>query len=262
MDPGHLTDYYDKLKVLIEDSFVINGNKQVIVMTHSMGGPVALYFLNKMTADWKLKYLKAFIPIAAPFGGCPSILQSMISGYNFGIPVFPHDYFWPVQVNSPSGVFLLPDSKVFGNEVLVQTPTKSYSANDMKKLVSDLQNAQVIEFFEKVQANSLQTLTPPMIDTYTFYSTGTQTAVSYSWNAELKQGTSNPVPTVAMYAPGDGTVPISSAQVSDTWMGVHQAGGFKLQNTLLYNLTHLGMLSDSSAVAQIVNLVGVLNNQV
>ena len=108
------------LKELIEKAFATSGNKAVNVITHSLGGPTFLYFLNRRmennfmlahfllfcepslnekqkkteTPEWKSKYVKSFIPIAAPWSGSPTALKSIVSGSNFGVQIlclnFPH----------------------------------------------------------------------------------------------------------------------------------------------------------------------------
>ncbi len=39
--------YYGNLTNLIEETYRINGNRQVVLIGHSMGNPVLLYFLNQ-----------------------------------------------------------------------------------------------------------------------------------------------------------------------------------------------------------------------
>ena len=57
-------EFYEKTKRLIEETYSANGNKRITLMTHSMGGPLTLVFLNRQTSDWKDKYLHQWIAMS------------------------------------------------------------------------------------------------------------------------------------------------------------------------------------------------------
>jgi hypothetical protein len=48
-------------------------------------GPFALYWLHNQTADFKAKYIRSMINIAAPWGGAIKALRLMISGDNIDV---------------------------------------------------------------------------------------------------------------------------------------------------------------------------------
>lgn len=56
--------YFGKLKKLIEETYLANGNKKITLMSHSLGCPYTLVFLNKQTQDWKDKYILQWIALA------------------------------------------------------------------------------------------------------------------------------------------------------------------------------------------------------
>lgn len=62
-------EYFEKLKTLVEDTYTENGNKSVMLIAHSMGGPMSLYFLNEQTQDWKDKYIKSLVTLSGAWGG-------------------------------------------------------------------------------------------------------------------------------------------------------------------------------------------------
>eukprot|EP00475_Leptophrys_vorax_P015994 TRINITY_DN2237_c0_g1_i2.p1 TRINITY_DN2237_c0_g1~~TRINITY_DN2237_c0_g1_i2.p1 ORF type:complete len:290 (-),score=64.27 TRINITY_DN2237_c0_g1_i2:49-918(-) len=260
MGPDGLGDYYPKLQSLIEETYQLNGNERVLIVTHSMGGPVALYFLNQMSADWKQKFIQAYVPIAPPFGGAAGVLKSSISGYNFGISIFPHDYLWPVQVNSPSGIFLLPDPSIFTG-TLISTPSKNYTSADYKQLVKDIGEPTAIAFFDQAYSTAVHTLTAPLVDTYVFYGSGTPSAIGFTYSSDIQAGVANSDPSGVESEDGDGTVPIRSAQVYTNWASVHLASGFKLTGTPLMNVTHLGMLTDATSLQVIADLITQVSPQ-
>jgi S-formylglutathione hydrolase FrmB len=117
--------YYQKLKGLIEQTYAANSNQRVNIVTHSMGGPVALHFLHQQTKEWKDTYVSSFIPMSPPFGGSINTVRAMISGDNFDAPIVKESIFWPVQSTCASGPWLFPQTSLWGeNEVIVQTKTK------------------------------------------------------------------------------------------------------------------------------------------
>ena len=56
--------YFAKLKKLVEDTYSANGNKKITLMSHSLGCPYSLVFLNKQTKDWKDKYILQWITLS------------------------------------------------------------------------------------------------------------------------------------------------------------------------------------------------------
>lgn len=57
------------LKDLIEDTYNKNGKLPVMLIAHSMGGPMSLYFLNKQTQAWKDQYIKCLVTLSGVWGG-------------------------------------------------------------------------------------------------------------------------------------------------------------------------------------------------
>lgn len=60
---------------------------QVWLVTHSMGGPTALYFMNAMGAAWVSEFIEGFVPIAGPWSGSPDALRAQVEGTNFGLGI-------------------------------------------------------------------------------------------------------------------------------------------------------------------------------
>lgn len=67
--------YEQNLIELIEMAYNTSGGLPANLVTHSMGGPTVLYFLNRRTREWKEKYIAAFIPIAGPFAGALKVME-------------------------------------------------------------------------------------------------------------------------------------------------------------------------------------------
>jgi hypothetical protein len=48
-------------------------------------GPFALYWLHQQTAEFKTKYIRSMVNIAAPWGGAIKALRLMVSGDNIDV---------------------------------------------------------------------------------------------------------------------------------------------------------------------------------
>ena len=72
--------FYKNFRNLIEETYAMNNNTAVSLVTHSMGGPVALYFLNRQSQAWKDKYIHSLVTLAGGWGGAAKLLRLMASG--------------------------------------------------------------------------------------------------------------------------------------------------------------------------------------
>jgi len=178
-------------------------------MGHSLGGVVSLAFLNDMPLEWKIKYIKSYIPVGSPFGGTVVNLMGSCSGYNLGLPLAPADL-RDFEAQAPTGPWLFPQPSMWSKEeVLVQTPTQSYSAHEYGRLLRDLGLGEVaLPVYKHVAPLYLQTLIPPGIDVHVVHSTGNPTVASLVYNQTFNSSMLDiPLPPSLVFGPGDGTVP-------------------------------------------------------
>ena len=68
--------YFDKLRMLIEETFVKSDSKRVSLVTHSMGGLLCLYFLQSQSQEWLQQYVHSFIPLNTPWRGAVILLNT------------------------------------------------------------------------------------------------------------------------------------------------------------------------------------------
>ena len=69
-----------RFKNLIENTYQRNANMSVVLLGHSMGNPMSLYFLNRMTNQWKAKFIRSFISLNGVWGGSMKLIRLMVSG--------------------------------------------------------------------------------------------------------------------------------------------------------------------------------------
>lgn len=76
------------MKVLIEETYQINDYQSTILLGHSLGGLIALQFLNRQTQEWKDKYIRFFIALSPSWGGTVKALEAYLLGNDYYIIKF------------------------------------------------------------------------------------------------------------------------------------------------------------------------------
>ena len=80
--------YFSNLKMNMEHMYRHNGNRANVIVTHSMGTPVCMYFLKWVESekggnggkDWVSKHVKSVISVGGVFAGVPKVVSSILSG--------------------------------------------------------------------------------------------------------------------------------------------------------------------------------------
>ncbi|PHJ19609.1 phosphatidylcholine-sterol o-acyltransferase [Cystoisospora suis] len=130
---------YDLLKKDIEDRYEELHQRKVELISHSLGGIVLCYFLNKVVdQEWKDKYIGSFTLVAPATGGSFKAIKSLLSGYNdaadfdiwnvMDISLFPAILLRDLLQTMGSIYALLPDPAIYGTErviVRVARPSKT-----------------------------------------------------------------------------------------------------------------------------------------
>jgi len=140
--PEYIPDnFHDKLKNLIEETYTMNGDSKVSLLSHSYGCPVTLYFLSLQTKAWKDLYLKQWIALSGIFGGTIQEVLVYVSGYLEGIPSFIVDkkLIRYEQRLSTSNLFMLPSLELWSaDQEILETRDKKYKLSDMDALLTDI----------------------------------------------------------------------------------------------------------------------------
>eukprot|EP01104_Vermistella_antarctica_P005171 TRINITY_DN15601_c0_g1_i1.p1 TRINITY_DN15601_c0_g1~~TRINITY_DN15601_c0_g1_i1.p1 ORF type:complete len:526 (+),score=135.36 TRINITY_DN15601_c0_g1_i1:61-1578(+) len=211
--------FVDNVQALIEQTYTINGNTPVSIVTHSMGGVTSLWFLNNMTQAWKDTYVKNYIPIAGPWAGASKSLRAIVTGDNFGlglgsINLVAPSRFRDVAREAGGPISLIPRQSFYStNYVFVRTPTKNYTANDFPQLFEDMGSPITNQVYQAVE-NVLEDLTSPKINnTYCLYGVNVSTEFSYTY----PDGDFSKMPEIEYEESGDGTVPIESLLECHSW---------------------------------------------
>ena len=203
--------YFSKLKKLIEDMY--NG-VGVTMVAHSMGGPMSLYFLNEVvTQEWKDKYIKAYIPIGAPYGGAVEIMKTWLTG-KFGVDLTDdiEEFLSDIIRTFESIYWLFPRPDVFGSSnVVVQTPARSYTTQDYQQFFRDA-NHQIGWNMYQPTLNINKDLKNPNVPMYCLYGTGVKTHEKLKLDNKLSSDSVS-----VINGEGDGSVNRKSLEVCKRW---------------------------------------------
>lgn len=250
--PESQSGYFAKLKKLVEDTYTANGNKKISLMSHSLGCPYTLVFLNKQTKDWKDKYIFQWITLSGVWGGTAEQVSLFSSGNTLGIP---HFLVSPLTVRgeqrtATSNLFLLPSRELWpADEVLAKTPQRSYTVNDFDDFFQDMGFPLGIKL-RKLVENIAYPLTAhaPNVTVHCLYGTGVDTAANF----EFGEGEFPDTQPHVVYGDGDGTVNRRSLEACSKWKQR------QLNDVILKqypSVNHNGVLSDENVLSYIKTLL-------
>jgi len=247
------SDFYLSVQQLIEETYANNSNTPVHIVTHSMGGPTFLYFLNQMTQTWKDTYLATFIPIAGPFAGSPKALRALISGDNFGIEFLglslADKLRFRYAVREAGGlIFMVPDPLFWEDQVFVYTESKNYTASDLQELFLDIGTPETATVYATTW-DLIPSLKPPTVPTYCLYGTNNPTEFFYHYPTNDFDSDPTIIDTSDL---GDGTVPLRSLKECSTWES-QQTQPVTVQEFDMRD--HTSIIEDEDVVNYILNIV-------
>ena len=241
-----------------------NGNTKVTIVTHSMGSPTTLHFLTsgKVSQTWKDTYIGNFITLSGAWSGGNEALQMQVSGLTivnhrpgdmFDIFVYVggqiRESLRPIMRSHQSLSFLLPRPSVWGDTVLVSTPTQTYTANDYERLFSDIELADGYAKYQGV-AGINENYPAPNVPTHCFYGIGVDTPLSFTYKESFPKGADSDPETVTM-GDGDGTVNIQSSEVCLHWANSGQLFNHKT----FAGVNHADMVTNEEVLKEVEKVV-------
>lgn len=237
--PNENGDFFVQLKVLVEDTYKENNNTAVVLIVHSMGGPMSLRFLNMQTQAWKNQYIAGLISLAGAWGGSMKAIKVYAIGDNLGSFALRESVMREEQITSPSLAWLLP-SKLFWkpDEILVQTDKKNYTINDLEAFFQGIDFTDGWEMRKDTEKYQLD-FKPPGVEVHCLYGTNVQTVERLYY----KPGTTLTGYPTLIYGDGDGTVNRRSLEACQHWQTLQKQKVFVHE---LPKVDHLQILHDKS----------------
>mmetsp|Transcript_32386 Transcript_32386/g.74918 ORF Transcript_32386/g.74918 Transcript_32386/m.74918 type:complete len:395 (-) Transcript_32386:586-1770(-) len=241
--PPSMESFETELKALVEETYAANDNTPVTMVSHSMGCYHALYFLQQQSQEWKDTYVHAWVPISPAIGGTVNEMKLFATGSSEGIPGVSSNTVRGEQRSYESNAWLLPDAATYGDDVLVSTTDRNYTASDLDAFFTDIDFAVGTKIRARVAdlTGSLATASPG-VPVYCYYGTGVDTEAFYEYS-----GSFDDEPVVTM-GDGDGTVNLKSLELCK---------GFSEEVKAFPGETHSGLLDSSELQALVVSVATI-----
>jgi lysophospholipase-3 len=243
------SDFSSRFKLLVERASVRNGNKPVILVTHSMGGLFTMVFLDRSPLAWRRRYVKHLVMLCLGVGGSP--LNMWPLAFNAVSPP-SHSLVGTVLTygnRSFASMFsLLPSPKVYGDTPLVITRAKNYSANNMAEYLAavGLSQEQVALYRTRALPVTLN-IRAPLVPMTSINGVGVPTID----RLVFRDGNFSAKPQL-VNGDGDGQINLQTVLALERLIRDHPDQGY-FRSILIPNATHKGMISDEFALKRVVS---------
>mmetsp|Transcript_49926 Transcript_49926/g.128470 ORF Transcript_49926/g.128470 Transcript_49926/m.128470 type:complete len:436 (-) Transcript_49926:137-1444(-) len=220
------------LKKLIEDTVEANNGVKAVLPAISMGSPYANLFLTDyVTDEWKAKYVDTFFSISGVFGGSPVALRHMIAPDDWDgiLPKYAEKDFRDFTRSTPSIAWVTPFDVAFGNEILVETPTRNYTVSEQADAMRAAGGDNAAD--NMIRERKYLPFKDPGVHVECIYGHGVDTVGKIIFkDSPLKQDQPE-----FDYVSGDGTVPVSSLKICEGWADVTSTSVPNAEHTDLIN---------------------------
>ncbi|RWS01932.1 group XV phospholipase A2-like protein [Dinothrombium tinctorium] len=240
-------DYFVKFRELVQETYDMNGKKRVIIVCHSMGCPMMLYFFNRQSQTWKNKYIKSLVTLGAPWGGSVKAVKAFASGDNLGVIVLESLKIRKDERTFPSVAFLLPTDKFWAkNETILTTGVKNYTVANFDQFFNDINYTVGYNMWLDTR-NITYELKPPKVEIHCLHGFGIKTMDVLTYSNKTFP---NEQPKIK-YGDGDGTVNLRSLQGCLRWKD-QQSNPVHYKN--FTQVEHMSIMSDSRIIEYIRNV--------
>lgn len=246
--PNELEDFYTNFKALVEDTYAQNSQQRVVLVAHSMGAPVILYFLNRQPTAWKDKYVRALVTLAGAWGGALKAMRVFASGDNLGVVVLSSNKLRDEQRTSPSLAFLLPSDRFWkSDEVLISTALRNYTVNDYQAFFHDINYTTGYDMWKDTK-DLIYSFDPPEVEVHCLHGMNVTTDEQVLY----EKGKFPDGPPVIVGGDGDGTVNLRSLVGCLAWQGKQK---HKVYHKMFPGVDHMGILIHPTILDYIRTLV-------
>ena len=144
----------------------------MVLLAHSQGGLVSLYFLMQQDQQWKDTYIHSLVAVGSPWAGSAIIVNIFASGYTMGVSAYSSLLIREQQRSFESAPMMLPRAPAWSDdETLLVAPHRNYTLNDYDELFDDLGFPQGHEMLTRVQQEDY-TWRHPGVDMYCWHGSG------------------------------------------------------------------------------------------
>ncbi|XP_051204640.1 lecithin-cholesterol acyltransferase-like 1 [Lolium perenne] len=244
--------FFRALKSLVERASQLNGGRPVIIFTHSYGGTLAQQFLVRRPLPWRRRFVRRFVPVAAPWGGLVLGMQVLLSGNNLALPFVDPLALRQEYRSLQSSLWPLPSPAVFGTaQPLVTTKSRNYSAGDVADFLGAIGLGEAVEPYESRVLPLFGELPAPLrvpVSCVVGVGVGTPERMVYP-------GDDFDVTPGVVVGDGDGLVNLASLVAVETaW---RRAGHFRMVK--VPNVSHTGILLEDRALDIVILEIKLAN---
>lgn len=257
--PGHPSQvgsaYLQRLRLLVESACAASGGRPAILVAHSLGGLFALQLLARSPPRWRAAHVRRLVTLSTPWGGSVQEMLTFASGNTLGVPFVDPSLIRDEQRTAESNLWLLPTPSVFGNTTLVlsRAHNRSYSAKNMTQFLRDIGFEEGVEPYRARIRPLVEALPEPGVPLTCLVGTGVDTVESLVYG---DRGFDE-APEKVVYGDGDGTVNLASLiGPIKAWS---DSPAQVVEVVELPKVSHSGMLSDKSALEQIIRIIDSIN---
>ncbi|XP_048559805.1 lecithin-cholesterol acyltransferase-like 1 [Triticum urartu] len=242
------SDYFARVKDLVERASEKNQNKPVILVAHSFGGKVILGFVNSTPVAWRKKFIKHLVLVSpTPPEGFLGVLVSLTSGPSFLVPSVPPLLLRQMWRTFASTLLSLPSPMAFGHRPIVITNHKNYSAYDYKDFLTALGlNTEVVK---RVLSMKLR-IDPPMVPTTYLNGIGVKTPEQVVY----RDGNFDMAPE-KVYGDGDGTMNLFSVLAFVKELSRQQEASIPFKFVEIANATHFDIVVQEHSLKKVMDVI-------
>lgn len=243
-----------RLRTLVEHASRKNGDKPVVLVSHSQGGYFALEFLNRTPQPWRTRLVKRLVLASTGAGGFVLSMQGLATSNNANSSRSTASSLANVlkqrQVSTSfASVFTaLPSPTVFGPDTpLVVTPSKSYAARDMAEFLAAVAGftPEAVRRYETRALPVALRFGAPLVPVTCVNGVGVPTV------EKLVYGRGDGTGPEVEYGDGDGVVNLASILALDDVIGGDPRQE-EYKSVKIANMSHLGVVSDALALEVLV----------
>ncbi|XP_020161832.2 lecithin-cholesterol acyltransferase-like 1 [Aegilops tauschii subsp. strangulata] len=241
--------FSSSLRLLVERASQRNGNKPVVLVTHSLGGLFAAVFLDRTPLRWRRRYVKHLVMLCLGVGGSPLNMWPLASKALAANPTSLQAGVLTYGNRSFASMFsLLPSPRVYGRTPLVITRDRNYSADDMAEYLAaaGFSEDEVARYRTRALPVTLN-LRAPLVPMTAMNGVGVPTVdklvfwdANFSGKPKLVNGD------------GDGQINLETVLALQRLVGGDPDPPY-FKSILVPNTTHKGMISDQSALKRVVS---------
>lgn len=250
--PGHPSRvgdaFFGRLRRLVERASRANGGGPVTIVAHSYGGTLAHQFLLRRPLPWRRRFVRRFVPVAAPWGGVVLGMLTIVAGNNLGLPFVDPLALKGEYRSLQSSLWPLPNPNAFrAGQPLVTTRSRTYTAHDMADFLDAIGLGAAIVPYQSRVLPLFRELPSPRVPVACVVGVGLDTPEMLAYPGDDFDVT----PRMVM-GDGDGLVNlVSLLAVDPAWR--RPAAYFRMLK--VRNVSHTGLFVDDAALAVIISAI-------